>query len=83
LVEQATRRPAELQQAMQAGTNVLDQQWRVQNQQAEGAANVLGNTDYSGDWAAIGLGMGGGTPQINISRSNQGIIGSRFGVNQR
>lgn len=54
LVEQATRRPQELQSATASASDVLNQQQSARERMAAGAAGVLAGTDYSADFALAG-----------------------------
>lgn len=77
LVEQATRRPQELQSAMGATANVLQQDQSARERMGAGAANMLANQDMTADSLLMGA-ASGSMPTINIGTSgqNSGPIGS-------
>lgn len=66
LVEQATRRPQELGQAINVGNDTLEQQTRARESIAGGAVNILAGSNPTADAALLGTLAGGGTPQIKI-----------------
>jgi len=70
LVEQATRRPRELEAATRLGTDTLDQQTRQRESIAGGAVNILAGSNPTADAALLGTLAQGGTPQIRIADGN-------------
>lgn len=70
LVEQATRRPKELEAATRLGTDTLDQQMRQRESIAGGAVNILSQSNPTADAALLGTLAQGGTPQIRIADGN-------------
>lgn len=82
LVEQATRRPQELAQAVQVGGGFGQSDVSQGAAISTGAANQIhGNTSIMGDALLSGVLMGGGPPPINIAHGpDVGPIGSRYGV---
>ncbi len=79
LVEQATRRPQEIAQAVNLGSDVLQQQQGARERIAGGAIQTLQGTNLTGDAAVLGTLASGGAPQINIAQGRDtGPVGSRF-----
>jgi hypothetical protein len=81
LVEQATRRPQELQSALGAGGSFGARDVAQGTGIATGAADAIhGQTSMMGDALLSGVLMGGGPPPIRIGNEyQQGAIGSRSG----
>lgn len=68
LIEQATRRPTELANAMRASGGVLQQDQNTLERLGERGVNILRDTDITGDAAVLGTLASGQSPQINIAR---------------
>lgn len=75
LVEQATRRPKELQAALAAGGDFGFRDVAQRTGIATGAAdNVLGQTSILGDAMLSGMLLGGNGPQVNVNQPYQGYL---------
>lgn len=81
LVEQATRRPKELQASLQSAGDFASRDYGQRADVATRAADsVYGQTSILGDALLSGVLMGGGAPQVRIATADSGPISSRYGA---